>query len=305
MAEKCGPNFFELERSAFVSDLHLNHYWVNKAGEERGVTLFERTQFRTIQEHDEYIWKQLYSWAEKHPEHTLFILGDFGDTSQLYKLDMMRYKWRIWVIYVYGNHDSRSDYEKFWVHCDEVYLRPHYISDRVIVSHEPIWPVPYGHVNIHGHLHNAVLDCPQSLCASIHVIGYQPFSWKKVCKALTATPKASYKFLEEPYNDHYISLVERDDLVMDKNGKVDPKASIELKKKKDTNMHDWTLHEINGSNSPQFEWIGCSLDAAKDFIYRKYADTPDERLFIAAYKKSDYVVPLVYNGTNHSFGEWC
>lgn len=234
MAEKCGPNFFDLEHTWYVSDLHFSHWWINKQGEERGVILFERTQFRTIQEHDDYIWKQLYAWAEKHQGHTLFILGDFGDVNQLWKLDRMRYEWNIRIVYVYGNHDSKEDYDKFCHYCDEVYLRPVYISDRVIISHEPIWPVPYGCVNVCGHLHNAMLDSPQSLCASIHVIGYNPFSWKKVCKALSAVPKASYKFLEEPYNDHYISLVQRDDLVMDKNGKVDAKASIKLKKEKGT-----------------------------------------------------------------------
>lgn len=225
MAEKCGPNFFNLEHTWYCSDLHLNHYWINKEGEERGVILFERTQFRTIQEHDKYIWKQLYNWAEKHQGHTLFILGDFGDVDQLWKLDIMRYEWNIYIVFVYGNHDSKEDYNKFCTYCDEVYLRPVYISDRVVISHEPIWPIPYGCVNVHGHLHSAVLDCPRSLCASIHVIGYQPFSWKRVCKALAATPKANYKFLYEPYREEYKILSDRPDLVVKPNGHLDIAAS--------------------------------------------------------------------------------
>lgn len=215
-----GPNFFDLEHSWFVSDLHLNHYWKNKQGEERGVILFERTQFRTIQEHDTYIWRQLYNWAKNHPGHTLFILGDFGDTSQLWKLDKMRFEYDIYLVFVYGNHDSKEDYNKFYEYFDEVYLRPFYISNRVIISHEPIWPVPYGCVNVCGHVHGATLNSEQYLLCSIHTIGYSPFSWKKVSKQLSLVPKVSYKFLQEPYAHLYHFLQPRPELVLDKNNNI-------------------------------------------------------------------------------------
>lgn len=218
-------NNFDLENSWYIADTHFGHYWVNKSGEERGVILFERTKFKTIEEHDEYIWNSLYGWASNHIGATLFILGDFGDTSQLWKLDNLRYDFNIHLVFVYGNHDSKEDLDKFELYFDEVYLRSTYISDRVIVSHHPVWPCPEGYINVHGHLHGSVLDSPQHLCASIHVINYQPFSWKKVCKQFNKVSKANYKFLEEPWADAMMYLSDRPDLVLDKNGKLDVKAT--------------------------------------------------------------------------------
>lgn len=218
-------NNFDLENSWYISDLHLNHYWINKSGEERGVILFERTEFKTIEEHDEYIWNSLYSWASNHIGATLFILGDFGDISQLWRLDNLRYDFNIHLVFIYGNHDSKGDLDKFELYFDEVYLRPIYISDRVIVSHHPVWPCPEGCINVHGHLHGSVLDSQQHLCASTHIINYQPFSWKKVCKQFNKVPKASYKFLEEPWADAMVYLQDRSDLVLDKNGKLNVKAT--------------------------------------------------------------------------------
>lgn len=222
---------FDLEHCWFVSDLHLGHYWVNKTGEERGVILFERTQFKTIEEHDDYVINHLYLWASQHIGDTLFILGDFGDTSQLWRLDTLRYDYNITLNFVYGNHDSKEDFDKFYCYFDNVYLYPQYISERVIVSHHPVWPCPEGCINIHGHLHNAIIDSSQHLCASIHVINYQPFSWKKICRQFSKVPKVSYKFLEEPYIDNYIVLGERPDLVLEKNGKLDAKATLKKWKK--------------------------------------------------------------------------
>lgn len=213
----------------FCSDLHLNDIHVNKLGELRGVIFFERTQFKTIQEHDKYIHDVLISWAKKHSDCGLWILGDFGDTSYLHWIDEMR-TYGCEVYFMFGNHDSTEDYSQFLLHFNEVYRYPTYIAKRVLLSHEPQYPAPEGVLNIAGHLHNAKLDSVQHLCVSINDINYKPIGYKTITKWLGRIPKASYKFLEEPYADKYIFFKQRSDVVMNKNGLINLPATLALKK---------------------------------------------------------------------------
>lgn len=212
------------EKMFFTSDLHINHHWINQSGEPRGVILFERTQFKTIQEHDTYIHNMLISWAQKHPDCGLWILGDFGDTDYLYWIDEMR-AYGCEVYFLYGNHDSASDFDKFKEHFNEVYRYPTYITNRVLLSHEPQYPMVTGGLNVHGHLHGTKLDSVQHLTVSCNDINYNPISINPIVKRLAQIPKASYKFLEEPFADKYIFFKPRPDIVMDKDGKIDLKAS--------------------------------------------------------------------------------
>lgn len=74
---------------------------------------------------------------------TLIILGDVGDIEAVRKL-------RGYKILIMGNHDSgRTNYEGVF---NEVYEGPLMISEKLILSHEPI-DVPWA-FNIHGHVHN-------------------------------------------------------------------------------------------------------------------------------------------------------
>lgn len=215
------------EKMYFCSDLHINHYWINQAGEPRGVILFERTQFKTIQEHDTYIHNMLISWAQKHPDCGLWVLGDFGDTDYLYWIDEMR-AYGCEVYFLYGNHDSASDFDKFKEHFNEVYRYPTYITNRVLLSHEPQYPMVTGGLNVHGHLHGTKLDSVQHLTVSCNDINYNPISINPIVKRLAQIPKASYKFLEEPFADKYIFFKSRPDVVTDKNGKIKLKETKKL-----------------------------------------------------------------------------
>lgn len=215
-----------IEKMYFCSDLHLNHHLINQAGEPRGVILFERTQFKTIQEHDQFVHNALISWAQKHPDCGLWILGDFGDTSYLYWIDEMR-AYGCEVYFLYGNHDSASDFDKFKEHFNEVYRYPTYITKRVLLSHEPQYPTPAGVLNIEGHLHSAILNDPQHVCVSINTINYIPISYKCIAKRLGQIKKASFKFLQEPYRELYHFMQPKEDVVVDNHGNIKLKESIQ------------------------------------------------------------------------------
>lgn len=74
---------------------------------------------------------------------TLIILGDCGNLDQVSKL-------RGYKILIAGNHDQglSAHREVF----DEVYSGPLMISEKLILSHEPV-NVPWA-FNIHGHIHD-------------------------------------------------------------------------------------------------------------------------------------------------------
>lgn len=75
---------------------------------------------------------------------TLIHLGDVGDPKYLKWLDMKH------KILITGNHDAGAS--KYAEYFDEIYTGPVIISDKLILSHEPVdvsWAF-----NIHGHDHN-------------------------------------------------------------------------------------------------------------------------------------------------------
>ena len=73
---------------------------------------------------------------------TLVLLGDVGDLEYARKL-------RGHKILICGNHDAGGTvYEDIF---DEVYTGPIFISDKILLSHEPI-DFPFA-VNLHGHDH--------------------------------------------------------------------------------------------------------------------------------------------------------
>ena len=219
----------DISNTWFISDTHYNHLHQNKQGEWRGVTLFERTQFKTIEEHDTALDNLLFSWAEKHPKAILYHLGDFGDIKHLWIIRWLKWKYGIDCYLIMGNHDARSDLDKFEDVFNKVYTHPIYIHPRIILSHEPVWPCPVGTLNIHGHLHCSKLDSPQHFNCNIHMLNYQLASSKKIMNLLGKLEKPSFKFLEEPYVRHMVFTQKKEDAVYNsKTGKIDYGASILL-----------------------------------------------------------------------------
>lgn len=73
---------------------------------------------------------------------TLIILGDIGDVEFCKKL-------RGYKVLIMGNHDKgATTYEDIF---DEIYDGPVFITEKLLLSHEPIF-LPFAY-NIHGHDH--------------------------------------------------------------------------------------------------------------------------------------------------------
>lgn len=192
----------------FISDFHFGH---------KPIIKFERFQFSTIQEHDEYIITLL----EKTLQATdaLYFLGDFGylEGELLTRFQNLPcYK----KVIIKGNHDERqAKYYRENYGFTEVSDVPIFLNKRVVLSHEPI-PVKDDTLNIHGHLHGAKLIKSNYINVSIAVANYQLLSRKTIDKLLSQTSKVSEKFLEEWYSDLYETTIPRTDLLVSNLGKI-------------------------------------------------------------------------------------
>lgn len=101
---------------------------------------------------------------------TLIILGDVGDKEFLKKI-------RGYKVLILGNHDSGASTYKDYV--DEVYEGVLMISDKILLSHEPV-DFPYA-LNIHGHDHSGCekMKTPHLNVCAEH-IDYTPISFKQI-----------------------------------------------------------------------------------------------------------------------------
>ena len=208
----------------FISDLHFGHYWNG-----RGIINFERTQFKTIEEHDGYIEAMISSLCRKlRPGDEVWNLGDFGNLEYLETVNWIK-DTGAKTYFVYGNHDVQADLPYFEKYFDQVFLYPVYLSQKLVVSHYPV-AVWYDSINVHGHLHAAKLQDINHVCASIHVANYQPITDKSLDTVFSRLPKFNRRFLYEPWaNDHQF-IQPKEDVIMDYDGKIDLSASRLLQK---------------------------------------------------------------------------
>jgi calcineurin-like phosphoesterase family protein len=106
---------------------------------------------------------------------TFLCLGDVGDISYVEKIKAYR------KILILGNHDRKGECSGVF---DEVYEGPLFISDKILLSHEPIEGLSWC-LNIHGHDHNGTEfqseDC-RHLNLAANVCGYTPVNLGQLIK---------------------------------------------------------------------------------------------------------------------------
>lgn len=78
-----------------------------------------------------------------HKNDTLIHLGDVGNPKWLEQI-------KAYKVLIMGNHDQSAT--KFRPYFDEIYTGPVFISDKILLSHEPLHSNKW--FNIHGHKHD-------------------------------------------------------------------------------------------------------------------------------------------------------
>lgn len=167
----------------FISDLHFSH---------KNIIKFERTEFPTIEEHNEYIVKSINKKVKN--TDTLYILGDIGEVSLIRELNGRK-------ILLKGNHDKRSNKE-YLGYFAEVYDNPFYFNRRILLSHFP-HPVEDHILNVHGHMHNSIMSKDNYLNLSAKMVNYTPISEKELTGIVNKLPKENRKFMEEWFAPYY------------------------------------------------------------------------------------------------------
>lgn len=113
-----------------------------------------------------------------HKNDTLIHLGDVGDLEYIKKL-------RCYKVLIMGNHDQSI--EKMEEVFDEVYSGPLWISQKLVLSHEPVYLQTYDTsqttaFNIHGHDHGGQeRNFHLNICQNI--FGYIPLNLNQFIKS--------------------------------------------------------------------------------------------------------------------------
>ena len=109
------------------------------------------------------------------PSDTFVCLGDVGKAEYIKRIRARK------KILILGNHDTRGKYNDYF---NEIYLGPVFIADRILLSHEPVYGLPWC-LNIHGHDHNSVEPYKEG-CKHINlaanVCGYTPLNLGRLIK---------------------------------------------------------------------------------------------------------------------------
>lgn len=185
-----------------TADLHL--------GDER-VIQFERTCFKTVEEHDKAIIEGINSVVDA--DDTLYILGDvgfFSSSHPLEKLIKQVSKIKGHKIFVKGNHDRFGLLDAKRMGFEEIHMGPMYYSScgvngHIILSHEPVaeaYNNPYV-INVHGHLHNSDLELPNFYNVNIGRTYYRPVDMNGFLRIARECKSRQEKFMQEWYKDYY------------------------------------------------------------------------------------------------------
>lgn len=200
----------------FTSDPHLSH---------KNIINFERTQFKTIEEHDAFIKHLIQSNVK--PNDTLYVLGDVGEMSD----ENIKF-WKSLpckTILIRGNHDTQKG--KLLRAFEVVSDVPIFYKKRILLSHEPL-PVTNETLNVHGHLHDSHLSMNNYINLSIHVANYKIWTEKDLEKRLAIQPKISQRFMFEWYAKNYEFHNKKDDVAFDIFGNIDLEKSRKNQLKK-------------------------------------------------------------------------
>jgi calcineurin-like phosphoesterase family protein len=211
----------------FSSDWHFDH---------KDIINFERNHFASVQEHNDYLIAMIKQWAKKWtPGSTLWFLGDFGNLDFLWVFDMLMER-GIVVNFMLGNHDKQEDISKIEMYVSKVYEYPIYLSQKLVISHYPV-AVYEDSINVCGHLHGSKLQDRNHIIASIHVADYKPISMQNINGSFGKLPRFNRRFVYEPFAADYQSTQPKDDVIMDKDGRIDLSASRLLMNLKYKSIH--------------------------------------------------------------------
>lgn len=129
----------------------------------------------------------------------VFVLGDFALANRE-KIRSIVSQLNGTKILVRGNHDGYRS--PFYVEAGfhAVSPLPMLYEGIYLLSHEPVFPLANGLINIHGHIHNNInpyFDAPNHVCVSVENTGYRPVTLKRILTMLKEKNERQVKLVAE------------------------------------------------------------------------------------------------------------
>ena len=156
---------------------------------------YSKRPWKTVEEMNEGLIKLWNTRVGKSDR--VFVLGDFSFGNRP-KIKEIVSQLNGTKILVRGNHDGYRS--PFYVEAGfhAVSPLPMLYDGIYLLSHEPVFPLADGLINIHGHIHNSInpyFYAPSHICVSVENTGYRPVTLKRVLTML------------KEKNEHQVRLV--------------------------------------------------------------------------------------------------
>lgn len=150
----------------FISDLHFGHRAICKY----------RTEFKSPEEHDEYIIQQWNNTVKKS-KNIVWVLGDFCMDNKQYDYKKIIDRLVGNINLITGNHCYLPAYNHNKIKVMNGVLKKY----GFWLSHAPIHPDELrGHKNIHGHVHYKSINDIRYINVCCEVVGYKPLELEEI-----------------------------------------------------------------------------------------------------------------------------
>lgn len=160
-------------KTFLISDTHFGHANMLNFKDSSGFNL------RVFDDVDHMNETMVYNWNKTvSQEDKVYHLGDVGFKSfSALKSIMDRLNGK--KILIKGNHDNLKLSQYAQMFSD---VRAYHVLDGMVLSHIPIHPDSLNRwkANIHGHLHNNVLEDIRYFNVSVERINYTPIDFEKI-----------------------------------------------------------------------------------------------------------------------------
>jgi calcineurin-like phosphoesterase family protein len=159
-----------------ISDHHFFHENILKFEDEDGVRF--RGQFSSVEEMNELMIENHNSVVK--PQDKVYFLGDVG--FGIKKLPSVLSRLNGHLRLVLGNHDysQKRDF-KVYLEWFEKVMESRQMGP-ILLTHRPVRLGTEGKVkaNVHGHIHEKVIDDPRYLNVSVEQVNYTPLPFEEV-----------------------------------------------------------------------------------------------------------------------------
>lgn len=157
-----------------IADTHFGHSNILTFKNQDGS--FLRPGFKDIVDHDEYL---IYKWnSVVRPGDKVYHLGDVG-FKNFSSLQQVFNRLNGEKVLIKGNHDNLKLSQYAHIFKD---VRAYHVLDKFVLSHIPVHPdsVARWKGNIHGHLHEKIINDDRYINVSVEQIDYTPISFEEL-----------------------------------------------------------------------------------------------------------------------------